>query len=166
MKLFPKRKPRWGLLIAGFFLLSSFLAFSTYGAGLSSPVSKNGSGAARIVTIKTDDADSLIAHVERIPAMVAPFEGARIPAEEMKAVGDFCADRLINVFNMGGAVKAVAVVMRPGYPYALLCMTTAPPTRYYAKAMCRLEGKKLVGFRPEMREVDCRTPLPPGAQSA
>ena len=153
-----KRKTRWGLLIAGCFSLFWFSVCFGSEAGSFSPSSK-----AAVVTIKTDDADSLIAHVERIPAMVYPFEKDQLTEDEMKAVGSFCADRLINVFNMGGSVEAVAVVMRPGKPFSVLCVTTAPPTRYYAKAICALEGRELAGFRPEAREIDCRTPLPPGA---
>ena len=108
----------------------------------------------------------MIHYARRSGALVHPIEKVPSSAEELRHYGRLCLEIFINNHNMGGPVSIVAAIKRAGEPFKALCVSDAPPTESYSTAVCKKEGLELAAFRPEAREVDCKHPLPPGAQEA
>lgn len=155
-----KRKTRWGLLIAGLFLLFSFSACSSYGAGSSSP--SRGVG---IVTVHTTDAESLFAAAVPVGAWYKPIDEIPVNDWEHKKLAGLCTTAFTNAYNMIGGAIAIGFYKKPGAFFRCICMSSAPPNESFAEALCKRMGRELSAIRPEEREVDCKLPLPPVAES-
>ena len=157
-----KRKTGWGLLIASAVFL--FFASVCFGSGDSS---SSPSKAAGIVTIKTDNAKSLLDGMRRAGAGVWLEKDFPTTIEEYAGRTAKCVSFFINVYQMlGKNVRFVAIVKIAELPARMVCVSDAMPTPRYAMIICGLEGRELADLRPDAREIDCKLPLPPGAKSA
>jgi len=140
----------WCVVVFGFLLLAAGPSY--------------GSSNTIVVTIKTDSAESIIAHAERFGKF---YRIASVPhtANEIRDRGMDCANFYINVLNMGGFIRMIGWAKRKEDIFRFICLSSAPPTRIFSEALCKYEGREVAAIRPEAREVDCKLPLPPGAQS-